>query len=190
VNLAAGTTLPDAASGFRAYSRESLIRLNVITRFSYCMETIIQAGNKGLYIDSVPITTNAKTRESRLFSSTRQHVGKSASAIIRAYVMYRPYVIFGWSAAFFAALGIAPFARYAWISATSQGGGHLQSLLAGAVLLVVSFLLVMLGVVSDLIRSNRLLQESSLEHIKRVRFESAEEREDHRDGPRMRVVRP
>ena len=95
VNLAARTELPDAASGFRAYSRESLMRLNTVTRFSYCMETIIQAGNKNLAIASVPVVTNAKTRESRLFNSTRQHVFQSAAAIVRAYVMYRPYVIFG-----------------------------------------------------------------------------------------------
>ena len=79
VNLAASTDLPDAASGFRAYSRESLMRLNTITRFSYCMETIIQAGNKQLKIASVPVTTNPKTRESRLFRSTREHVFKSAA---------------------------------------------------------------------------------------------------------------
>ena len=96
VNRAAGTDLPDAASGFRAYSRESLMLLNTITRFSYCMETIIQAGNKKLKIASIPIVTNPKTRESRLFKSTRQHVFKSAAAIVRAYMMYKPYVIFGW----------------------------------------------------------------------------------------------
>ena len=75
--MAAGTDLPDAASGFRAYSRECLMRLNTVTRFSYCMETIIQAGNKKLKIDSIPVVTNPKTRESRLFTITRQHVFKS-----------------------------------------------------------------------------------------------------------------
>ena len=113
VNLAAGTDLPDAASGFRAYSRESLMLLNTITRFSYCMETIIQAGNKKLKIDSIPIVTNAKTRESRLFGSMAEHVVKSAGAIIRAYIMYKPYVIFTWLAVFFGVLGMIPFVRYA-----------------------------------------------------------------------------
>ena len=94
VNKAAGTDLPDAASGFRAYSRDSLMLLNTITRFSYCMETIIQAGNKKLTIDSIPIRTNPKTRESRLFEHHAEHVLKSAGAIIRAYIMYKPYVIF------------------------------------------------------------------------------------------------
>ena len=125
VNRAAGTDLPDAASGFRAYSRESLMRLNMVTRFSYCMESIIQAGNKRLRIESVPVVTNAKTRESRLFTSTRQHVFKSAAAIVRAYIMYKPYVIFGWVSAILALLGLVPFVRYAVLVAMGEGGGHL-----------------------------------------------------------------
>jgi glycosyltransferase involved in cell wall biosynthesis len=172
VNKAAGTRLPDAASGFRAYSRESLMRLNTVTRFSYCMETIIQAGNKHLKIESVPVVTNPKTRDSRLFTSTRQHVVKSMLAIVRSYVMYKPYVIFGWAAACFGLLGISPFARYAALSAMGQPGrGHIQSLLVGAVLLIVSFLCVMLGVVADLIRTNRILLENNLEHTRRARFD-------------------
>lgn len=171
VNVAARTELPDAASGFRAYSREALMRLNTVTRFSYCMETIIQAGNKNLAIASVPVVTNAKTRESRLFSSTRQHVFRSAAAIVRAYVMYRPYVIFGVMAALFGVLGMVPFLRYAVLAATGDGGGHVQSLLVGAALVVMSSLCVMLGIISDLIRTNRALIETNLEHTKRARFD-------------------
>ncbi len=170
VNRAAGTDLPDAASGFRAYSRESLMRLNVMTRFSYCMESIIQAGNKRLSIESVPVVTNAKTRESRLFTSTRQHVFKSAAAIVRAYIMYKPYVIFGWISALLAVIGLVPFVRYAVLVAIGEGGGHLQSLILGAVLLILAFLSVMLGIISDLIRTNRILVEANLEHTKRARF--------------------
>ena len=170
VNRVAGTELPDAASGFRAYSRESLMRLNTVTRFSYCMETIIQAGNMQLAIESIPVVTNAKTRESRLFSSTRQHVWRSAAAIVRGYIMYRPYVIFGWLMVIFGVAGLAPFLRYAVLEATGDGGGHLQSLLVGAVLLIMSFLSGMLGVVSDLIRTNRILIETNVEHTKRARF--------------------
>ena len=178
VNLAAGTELPDAASGFRAYSRESLMRLNMVTRFSYCMESIIQAGNKRMEIATVPVETNAKTRESRLFSSTRQHVFKSAAAIIRAYVMYKPYIIFGWSAVLFALLGLVPFVRYAALVVLGEGGGHLQSLILGSVLLIMSFLCVMLGVISDLIRTNRILIEATLEHTKKARFDKGLVSED------------
>ena len=175
VNRAAGTQLPDAASGFRAYSRESLMRLNTVTRFSYCMETIIQAGNKSLKIDSVPVVTNPKTRESRLFKSTYHHVLKSMAAIVRSYVMYKPYVIFGWTAVAFLVLGLAPFVRYAVLLGLGRpGSGHVQSLLTGAVLLIMSFLSVMLGVISDLIRTNRILLENNLEHTKRARFDGSQ----------------
>jgi glycosyltransferase involved in cell wall biosynthesis len=170
VNKAAGTDLPDAASGFRAYSRESLMVLNTITRFSYCMETIIQAGNKKLRIESIPVATNPKTRESRLFGSVGEHVLKSAGAIVRAFIMYKPYVIFAWLALFFGVLGILPFARYAVLVAQDAGGGHLQSLLVGAVLLILCFLSVIIGIISDLIRTNRVLIEDTLEHTKRMRF--------------------
>ena len=170
VNKAAGTSLPDAASGFRAYSSESLMLLNTITRFSYCMETIIQAGNKKLAITSIPIRTNPKTRESRLFKSTRQHVLKSAGAIIRAYIMYKPYVIFSFLAVLFGVLGLAPFVRYAALQFADDRGNHLQSLLAGAVLLIMSFLSVIIGVIGDLLRTNRSLIEDTLEHTKKLRF--------------------
>ena len=171
VNKAAGTDLPDAASGFRAYSRDSLMLLNTITRFSYCMETIIQAGNKKLAITSIPVRTNPKTRESRLFKSTYQHVLKSAGAIIRAYIMYKPYVIFSAFAVLFAVIGLLPFIRYAVIEVTgTNNGGHLQSLLVGTVFLVCSFLSVIVGIIGDLLRTNRALIEDTLEHTKKMRF--------------------
>ncbi|MCA1713201.1 MAG: glycosyltransferase family 2 protein [Actinobacteria bacterium] len=170
VNKAAGTELPDAASGFRAYSRDSLMLLNTITRFSYCMETIIQAGNKKLAIESVPIRTNPKTRESRLFNSTYEHVLKSAGAIMRAYVMYKPYVIFSALAVLLGVLGLIPFLRYAVLEIAGDDGGHLQSLLVGTVLLVMAFMSVIVGIIGDLLRTNRALIEDQLEHTKKMRF--------------------
>jgi glycosyltransferase involved in cell wall biosynthesis len=170
VNKAAGTNIPDAASGFRAYSRTSLMRLNVVTRFSYCMETIIQAGNKRIPITSIPIITNAKTRESRLFSSNWQHVRKSGSAIVRAFIMYRPYAIFGTLGISFLVIGLVPFARYLLYVVDGKGGSHLQSLIAGVIFLVGSFLSITLGIIADLIRINRILTEDELEHTKEIRF--------------------
>ncbi len=170
VNRAAGTELPDAASGFRAYSRESLMVLNTITRFSYTMETIIQAGNKRLKIDSIPVTTNAKSRESRLFRSTSEHVAKSMAAIVRSYMMYKPYVLFAWITAVFGVLGMIPFVRYGVLWARDREDGHLQSLLVGALLLILAFMSLMLGVIADLIRTNRVLIEDNIEHTKRNRF--------------------
>jgi glycosyltransferase involved in cell wall biosynthesis len=176
VNRAAGTDLPDAASGFRAYSRESLMLLNTITRFSYCMETIIQAGNKKLAIGSIPIVTNPKTRESRLFRSMHEHVLKSAGAIVRSYIMYKPYALFTFLATFFGVLGLVPFVRWGILQVTdTKPGGHLQSLLIGAVLLMACFLSIIIGVISDLIRTNRMLIEDSLEHTKKMRFGKADE---------------
>jgi len=167
VNKAAGTKLPDAASGFRAYSRESLYRLNVVTKFSYCMETIIQAGNKNLAITSVPIVTNPKTRESRLFKNIWQHMFKSSSAIVRSYLMYKPYAVFISLAILLGFLGLIPFARYVLFLIDGEAGSHLQSLLLGAVLLTGAFLSLALGVIADLIRINRSLSELNLEQQKR-----------------------
>jgi glycosyltransferase involved in cell wall biosynthesis len=171
VNKAAGTDLPDAASGFRAYSRESLLQLNIITRFSYCMETIIQAGVKRMAISSIPITTNPKLRESRLFKSTREHVFKSASAIIRAYLMYHPYMVFGTLGYSLLVLGLVPFARYLYLTYIGDTGrGHLQSLILGSVLLTGAFLCLVLNIIADLIRINRILIEANLEQTKRLRY--------------------
>jgi glycosyltransferase involved in cell wall biosynthesis len=170
VNKAAGTTLPDAASGFRAYSRDSLMLLNTITRFSYCMETIIQAGNKKLKIVSVPIRTNPKTRESRLFKSMREHMMKSAGAIVRSYIMYKPYAIFTFFAALFGLFGLFFFVRFGVLRLAGDGGEHVQSILVGAVSLIVAFLSVIIGVTADLIRTNRMLIEDTLEHTKKMRF--------------------
>lgn len=170
VNKAAGTNLPDAASGFRAYSRESLYRINVVTRFSYCMETIIQAGNKNLAVASIPIETNKKTRESRLFKNIWQHMFKSGSAIARSYIMYKPYAIFITLAVVLGLLGLIPFGRYLIFLVEGQAGQHLQSLLLGAVLLTGSFLSMALGVIADLIRINRTLIELQLEEAKRSKF--------------------
>lgn len=170
VNKAAGTELPDAASGFRAYSRESLMRLNIITTFSYCMETIIQAGNKRLAITSIPIKTNPKTRESRLFSSTTQHVRQSAMAIIRSYMMYKPYVLFASVAILLLLLGFIPFIRFFYLEALDDGGSHVQSLLLGIAFMIASFISFALAVISDVIKTNRVLIEESIEQQKRLRF--------------------
>lgn len=171
VSIAAGTSLPDAASGFRAYSKESLIRLNPTTRFSYTMETIIQAGNKGLAVVSVPVTTNPKLRESRLFKSTWEHVRKSAITIIRAYIMYKPYIVFGWLGVSLFVLGLVPFARFTILSIEDHTTrGHIQSLLVGSLLMIAAFLCLVLNIIADLIRVNRILTEDNLEQTKRLRF--------------------
>jgi glycosyltransferase involved in cell wall biosynthesis len=170
LNMAASTNVPDAPSGFRAYSREAAMRLNVVTTFSYAMETLIQAGNKQLAITSVKIVTNPKTRESRLFKSSWEHVRRSGAAILRAFLMYHPYAFFGTLGGVLLVLGLIPFVRYLYLVLSAAPGSHLQSLIMGGVLLTASFVAFTLGVVADLIRINRILIEQSLEHSKRHRF--------------------
>ena len=171
VNRAASTELPDAASGFRAYSRASLLRLNVLTQFSYCMETIIQAGNKRLRIASVAVVTNAKTRESRLFKNAGHHMLKWASAIMRSYLMFKPYVIFATLAVMFGVLAVIPFGRFLifWL-AGDPATGHVQSLIFGSIMSVAALLSLALGVISDLLRTNRILLEEQLERIKEMQY--------------------
>lgn len=170
VNKAAGTDLPDAASGFRAYSRYSLIRLNLITQFSYCMETIIQAGNKRLAIVSIPIETNAKTRESRLFKNIWQHMFKSGQAIIRSFVMFKPHVIFVSLGTTLLVLGLIPFVRFLIFAAVGEGGGHLQSLIFGTAMLVGAVVSFALLVIADLQKTNRILLEDELERLKELQY--------------------
>jgi hypothetical protein len=134
------------------------------------METIVQAGNKRLAITSIPVKTNPKTRESRLFKNMWQHVFKSASAIVRAYVMYKPYVVFATLGAMLLAAGLAPFVRYVVLMLLGDHGNHIQSLLLGSILLIGAFLSFALGIISDLIRTNRILQENTLERIKKIQF--------------------
>ena len=176
VNKAAGTHIPDAASGFRAYSRSSLLKLNIVTEFSYCMETIIQAGNKRLAITSYTITTNPKTRESRLFSNIFEHMAKSGGAIIRSYLMFQAHALFKWAAIVFGVLGLIPFIRYLVYMANGTGGQHVQSLLVGIVLLMSALMSLMLLIVSELLRIQRKLVEDQLERTKEIQYSAPYQR--------------
>ncbi len=170
VNVAAGTDLPDAASGFRAYSRSSLIKLNIVTPFSYCMETIIQAGNKRLAIVSIPIETNAKTRESRLFKNIWQHMARSGQAILRSYIMFKPHIIFSVLGGILLVASLIPFIRYFVYVAMGDSEGHLQSLIFGSAMLVGSLLSFALLVIADLQKTNRILLEDQLERTKEMQY--------------------
>jgi hypothetical protein len=144
-----------------------------VTRFSYCTETIIQAGNKGLAIGSVQIYTNPKLRESRLFNSSWEMITKTGMIIVRAYIMYKPYVLFGSLAWLLFLIGLIPFSRF-FIASITDGStrGHIQSLLIGGFLMTTAFLCVALNVIADLIRINRILIEDTLELAKRQRYQS------------------
>ena len=172
VRQASETAVPDATSGFRAYSREAALRVNVVSRFSYTLETIIQAGKSDIALEHVPIRTNPKTRESRLFRSIPQYLKRSVGTIFRIYVMYEPLPVFLWPAAVTGVLGAFLTARFGWYYFTEPGPtGHVQSLVAGAALIIFSVQLVLLAVISELLRSNRVLLERTLQRVRKIELE-------------------
>jgi glycosyltransferase involved in cell wall biosynthesis len=172
VRQASGTDIPDTTSGFRAYTREAALRLNVVSRFSYTLETIIQAGKSDIAVGHVAVRTNGRTRDSRLFRSTGQYLRRSVGTILRVYAMYEPLRIFLWLAALFGVAGLVLFARFGWFYLTSDGPtGHVQSLVIGAALLVFALQLAVLGVLGDLLRANRVLLERTLHRVRKVELE-------------------
>jgi len=168
VRMASGTTIPDAPSGFRAYSREAVLNLNIITYFSYVTETIIQAGKRKIAITHVPIETNPKTRESRLFKNTWQHVFESSKSIIRVYSMYESLRIFLSIGAVLFLAGSLGLGRWLWFFITQDNAGHVQSLVISAGLIIVGFQIGLIGLLSDLVSVNRKLIEDTLYRVKKI----------------------
>jgi glycosyltransferase involved in cell wall biosynthesis len=168
VRTLSGTRVPDAVSGFRAISRESALRLNIISRFSYTTEMIIQAGNKDMAVASVPVRTNPVYRKSRLFQSIPQFIAQQAVSIVRMYAMYRPMRFFFILGSIVTAVGLAPIVRFLFFYFTEGGAGHIQSLVLGGVFLLLGFLLFVTGLLADLISHNRRLSEMSLEKVRRI----------------------
>lgn len=176
VQIAADTEIVDAPSGFRAYSRKAALSMTLVTSFSYTLETLIQAGKKGLLVTYIPITTNPKTRESRLFKNIFEHVFKSIITILRVYTMYQPFKIFFTTGLAFFVIGAIPFLRVAYLMIKYQEliSGHIQSLIVGTVLVIVGVLIMLIGIISDLLAINRKLLEETLQRIKKVEYEKKE----------------
>lgn len=167
VRKCSGTDIPDTTSGYRAYSAEAAMKLHVFNPYDYALETIIQAGHMGIKLAHVPITVNPKTRESRLFPSYGYYVRQSAPIILRAYATYKPFRTFfvlGMVTGFF---GLLICLRFLYHYCTGSGDGFVQSLILGAVLLILSFNLIMLAVLSDVITANRKLLNQSLFEIRK-----------------------
>lgn len=168
VNKAAKTNVPDTVSGFRAYSKEAAIRMHVINSFSYCTESIIHAGRKRMAITSVPVTTNPPTRKSRLFKNMWQHMYKSGRVIAKSYFMNEPLKVFVIPGLTLLIISSVPFLRYLYLTIGDQDPGqHIQSLLLGVALFTAGLLFCVLGVLADLIRTNRIIAENTLEKIRR-----------------------
>jgi len=162
VRQLSGTDIPDVTSGFRAYSAGAALRLHVFNPYDYALETIIQAGHMQMKISSVPIDVNPKTRKSRLFKSEFHYVGQSWPIILRSYVIYKPLRTFFYAAAAPGLVGLVLCIRFLWHYFTGAGSGYVQSLILAAVCLIVSFNLVVLGILADLISTNRRLIHESL----------------------------
>lgn len=169
VRMASGTNVPDATSGFRAFSREAALRLTVLTRYTYTLETIIQAGKKGLTIAHVPVHVNEQLRESRLVKSNWSYVKRSAATIMRIYALYEPFRTFIYLSVPFLLAGVILLSRFLLIYAIGQSGiaRNVQSVVVGGTSLTIGLLLIVLGIIADLIAANRMLIEETLYRLKR-----------------------
>lgn len=177
VRKASNSDIPDAPSGFRAYSREAAMRLNVTNEYTYTLETIVQAGREKIAMESVPIRTNAELRPSRLFNSMMGYVKKSMVTIIRAFMMYKPLK-------FFTIVGLIPFligaglgVRYIIFLCTGQAGGHVQSLILASILIMMGFMTIIIGLQADIIAANRKILEDIQYHVRKLEYEEVDEKD-------------
>jgi glycosyltransferase involved in cell wall biosynthesis len=160
------TNVPDTVSGFRAYSKAAMRSLNITTKYSYVLDAIMQLSKKGLTITSVPIKTNLPTRESRLFSNMFQHIFKSAVNVLRVYAIYEPFRTFLYLSLIFLIPGAFLGGRFVYFYVLGLGGGHIQSLIATAILIINGVLLIVLGVIAELLKTNRMIVEEMYAHMK------------------------
>lgn len=170
VRLASRTDIPDAPSGFRAYSRHAAMRMNVNNEYTYTLETIVQAGRNKMAIMSVPIRTNPELRKSRLMKSMYGYIKKSVLTVFRAFLMYRPLQVFTVIAMFFLIAGIAIGIRFLVFYFTGDGNGHVQSLILAVMLIIIGVQTGLLGMQADVISANRKLLEDIQFRIKKLEF--------------------
>ena len=171
VRQASSTTVPDTTSGFRAYNREAALSLQVVSKFTYTLETIIQAGKMLVAVDHVPIRTNPKLRESRLFPSTWSYVRRNGVSIFRIYSMYEPLRVFMTAAMLVGLLSLVVWGRFFWFFVQGDGAGHVQSLILGAVLFNAAMVLAALGVLGDLLGGQRTTLQRIFERVRRIELE-------------------
>ena len=168
VRQASDTDIPDTTSGFRAYSRDGALNLNVLSDYTYTLETIIQAGRKRVPLASVPVRTNPALRESRLMTSMVSYIRRSAATIVRFYTMYEPLRVFSMSGALLIIVGLVLLIRYTYYIRLGEGPGHVQSVVVGASALVLGFQTLFIGLLADLTSTNRKLSEELLYRVKRL----------------------
>jgi glycosyltransferase involved in cell wall biosynthesis len=168
VRRASGTGVPDTTSGFRAYNREAALRLQVVNKFTYTLESLIQAGKMLVAVDHVPIATNDKLRESRLFPSSFSYVRRNALAIFRAYAMYEPLRVFTIASIVALVAAVAAWLPFMIDFVQGHGGGHIQSLILGAVLFIAGVQLLALGIVGDALSGQRVMSQRIFERVRRI----------------------
>lgn len=186
VRRLAGIEVADTISGFRAFDRDAAIRLNIVSSFSYTIETVIQAGKRQLAVVSVPVRAYPTERPSRLFRDIPHFIAHSLVTMVRMYAMYQPLRVFFYIGSGLIIIGLLPVARFLFFYFVNQGAGHLQSLQLGSALIVVGLMTYLVGLVADLISFNRQLLEMTLERVKRLELAMLGERADdarveHRD---------
>lgn len=171
VRKASNTDIPDAPSGFRAFSREAAMRINVINDYTYTLETIVQAGRNRIPITSVPVRTNPELRESRLFHSIWGYVKKSILTIIRALMMYKPLYCFTVIAVVPSLIGVLVWIRFLVFYFIGRGNGHTQSLILACALLIIGFVTFVIGMLADVISANRKILEDVQYHLKKQEYD-------------------
>jgi glycosyltransferase involved in cell wall biosynthesis len=172
VRQASSTEIPDTTSGFRAYNREAALQMQAVSKFTYTLETIIQAGKLLVAVDHVPIRTNPKTRESRLFPSMPAYIRRNALSIFRIYSQYQPLKVFWGGALVMGTLALAVFIRFLITFIEHPHiSGHVQSLIIGGVLFNAAMLLGALGVIGDLLDAQRTLSQRTFERVRRIELQ-------------------
>ena len=171
VRQASSTNVPDTTSGFRAYNREAALAIQVVSKFTYTLETIIQAGKMLVAVDHVPVRTNAQLRESRLFPSMWSYIRRNAVSIFRIYAMYEPLRVFMTAAVLVGLIAAAVWGRFFWFLFQGDGAGHVQSLILGAVLFNAARVLAAMGVLGDLLSAQRTTLQRVFERVRRIELE-------------------
>lgn len=175
VRKASNSTVEDAPSGFRAFSREAAMRLNVTNEYTYTLETIVQAGREKIAMESLPIRTNGELRPSRLFHSMWGYVKKSMLTIIRAYMMYKPLAFFSVIGSIGFGTGLIIGIRFLVYWMHGMGNGHVQSLILASTLMLLGFQTIVVGMLSDIISSNRKILEDVQYHVRKLDYDRKEE---------------
>jgi len=171
VRILSGAKIPDAVSGFRAFSRDAAMQLNILTHYSYTVETILQAGKRNLAVTSVPVRTNPKTRESRLVRNIPSFVINQFNTMTRMYAMHQPLRYFFFISMLIIIAGLVPVVRFLHFYLQGQGDGHIQSLIIGGALLMIGFQILAIGFLGDVISFNRRLIEEVLVRVKRIEID-------------------